>query len=334
MLLQGNKKILLGIAIYAAIFGLSFPLFSEYDYLSNPDIGTYIGLAEGNLDQSPVRRYRLLVPFLAKALDLSLGFLFDFLAPWEFPHPDFSLCFSFFLVNSLFLCLACLMLVRLIKKDFISPIAIIIALLVVLTSRWTPYIAGLPLVDSFYFLVVVMTLITILERQKRWTVLLIFFGPWAKESFFLFFPLIFFFGPLPRMHSLSIMLLALGTFIGGRYLLDIWMGFPIDESYLKDIGHLHRVRESLNRLFSFHGVYEIFSIAGFWIVFPILVGKKILIESFCKMPKVSLWFLILVLLHALLSTELGRMLFLAIPIYFIFMANIFNAIQVKLFSAD
>lgn len=44
-------------------------------------------------------------------------------------------------------------------------------------------IAGLPLVDSLYFLSLLLVLYGFFSKQDYWFVTGIFFGPWAKEAF-------------------------------------------------------------------------------------------------------------------------------------------------------
>jgi len=81
------------------------------------------------------------------------------------------------------------------------------------------------------------------------------------------------------------------------------------------MAHLHEIPISLKRLFSVHGLYEIFSVTGFWclLLIPAVIYKKLpLIIN--RIDAYLGWFIVSVVVHALLSTELARMLMLALPV--------------------
>src|SRR5687767_11158232 len=94
-------RLVLFLFCFAILFGPAYALFDSfnYDFVASPDLGNYLGLAEFDFDQSPVRKYRVIIPFLAAAVNFVLGPLFSALEPDTFPGPDFSMCMSFFVVN-------------------------------------------------------------------------------------------------------------------------------------------------------------------------------------------------------------------------------------------
>jgi hypothetical protein len=79
--IQGNfKKHRLIITIFlfslAAIQGTSFTLTNNYKEFATPDSGTHLGLASGKFNQSPYRKYRIIIPFMATAIDWAFGGIF------------------------------------------------------------------------------------------------------------------------------------------------------------------------------------------------------------------------------------------------------------------
>ncbi len=312
-----NKYLLVWFLSLAIVLGPAYTLFDNYnyDFVENPDIETYMGLASFDFDQSPVRRYRVLVPFAAAGVNFILSPILDRVQPWTFPGPDFSLGFSFLLVNSILVALCGLLVFQLCQQFGISVPGSILGSLSFLTCRWTAYAAGLPLVDSLYLLVIIMVLLAIKTRRDSLIILAIMLGPWAKESFIFIAPLIFFFHPMKKGKLLFWFVLSGAIVFSFRYAFDQLNGFSASESIQKDLGHFDQIGPSLQRLFSFHGLYEILSIIGLWGAgFLLLIKKEFRISLKQLTPVYFYFFLGIVLVHALLSYDLARMFFLATPL--------------------
>lgn len=302
---------------YAVLFGPAFALFSEYTYdlEAMPDLATYLGLAEFDFNQSPVRRYRVIVPFLAAAIDAVLGGLFEQLSPYTFPGPDFSLCFSFLVVNSTLMALFGLVVYRLARACEAGPLAAAVGLLSVLTCRWTAYLAGLPLVDSLYALVIATTLLSIATQNRSLLVVSILVGPWAKESYLFMVPILFLYAPLRWYRTAGWLALSGLLVFSFRFGYDWYNQLDPGESLTKDLAHVQSIKISLRRLFSFHGLYEVVSIVGIWgLLFLLLIKKDVREFAGAHSPKFSWLFVGIIVLHALLSTELARMLYLLSPL--------------------
>ena len=153
---------------FAILFGPAYALFDSYNYdlVANPDLRTYLGLANFEFDQNETRKYRVIIPFLAAGVNYVFGPFFSVMEPHTFPGPDFSLCLSFLLVNCTCMALFGVLVYRLCKAFGVSVLAAIIGLLSALTCRWASYLAGLPLVDSLYMGVIGMTLLIKLKIGK------------------------------------------------------------------------------------------------------------------------------------------------------------------------
>ena len=299
-------------------------MFSEFGY-QDPDIITYTGLANFDFDQSPVRKYRVIVPFMASGLNFIFHPIFEMLQPNSFPGQDFSLGLSFLIVNSLLMALFGLVVFKLCRSAGASTQASAIGVAAILTCRWVAYIAGLPWVDSLYLLVIATSVLGLVSDNKTLLFLAILIGPWAKESFIFIAPIIFFYSRANKVQLLSIFALSGVLVFGFRFLFDHFNEVQPMIGLERDISHLDNIAPALSRLFSFHGIYELFSILGFWnLAFIALIrkGNRLALKS--NNGYLALWFFIAVLVHAILSTELARMFYLFSPFLALWVSIIFD----------
>ncbi len=105
--------------------------------------------------------------------------------------------------------------------------------------------------------------------------------------------------------------------------MDSYSGVPISEGIRTDIDHFTNIPASLQRLFSFHGIYELFSIIGVWgALFFFLLNKEVRQSVRQKTTLYMLLFLLVVFVHSVLSLDLARMFYLATPVTAIWFALI------------
>lgn len=301
---------------FAIILGPAMSIMDSFDYSSlSPDIKTYLGLANGDFDQSAVRRYRIIVPFLASIVNFCFGFIFEKIQPWSFKGPDFSLGLSFLLINSSLLSLAAIYIFKILKHYKVSALSSIIALLCFLSCRWSAYIAGLPWVDSLYFIMVVILLYSIITSNSKLLFIALLIGPLSKESFIFFYPLIIFYSSENWLRKTGFITSGFLLAFLVRLLIDYNNNFPITESINEDLDHFNQIVLSLKRMFSFHGLYELFSITGmFTIPFFFLSSSQLRNMVKSKLPSFSMLFFVIIIFHAMLSSDLTRMYYLMLPI--------------------
>ena len=319
------KYFVLFVFSFAVIFGAAFTLLLNYKYdiVTNPDLKTYLGLANFDFHQSPVRRYRIIIPFLAAGVNYFFSPVFTFLKPWNFQGSDFSICMSFLVVNCIIMSIFGVIIFRLCKLYGASAFGSLIGLLAVLTCRWTPYFAGIPCVDSLYLLIIAMALLGLKTKNNKLIIAVILIGPLAKESFIFIAPLLLVFSNMNKWKLVGWFLLSAIIIFSFRYYFDIINNLSINEGLKSDFEHTGNISSSLHRLFSFHGIYEIFSIFGIWgVLFLLLLVKGFRNGIQLQMPAYILFYLVIVLIHALLSTELARMFYLAIPVIAIWISAI------------
>jgi hypothetical protein len=274
-------------------------------------------LAQGSFDVHVAFRYRVLLPFMAKALALALQKFLLFTGDPYYRH-HLPLGTAFFLINSLFMSLAGLVLYKTARFSGASFLASLVALVAVLTSGYASYFTGVALTDSLYFLCLVVLFYAILTRDTRLLFAALLFGPLAKESFWLFLPFILLsLRFLPPVYLLLQLAVAGLSFWGLHWAVDELAG-PTNArpDYVlahlaQNIGqHLNKLssRSGLLALFSTYGMYYLLLVAGFRrpgfsfyrINYQIVAGSV---------------FLGVVILHVLLSGDIGRMWYFSAPVF-------------------
>lgn len=313
-LLTENTFILL--FSFIVLWGLGFHILLFFPLDLSPDIQTYLAIAQLDFDQSPVRRYRVIIPLLAYLLDAVFGRLIDVFHPWSF-EGDFSLCFSFLLINVSIMSIVMWMIYKLCKCFQLNSVVCFIVVIAICTSRWSVEVSGLPLVDSLYIACLVSAILGLVTNNWKYLMVSVWLGPWAKEAYIFVAPVIFMFAGSQKWNlGIHIILSGVVVFMF-RYMFDSTLGNDIFHSIKEDFSAFSSIEISLKRLFSFHGMYDVFSVLGFWILLPLYTFSRYFkkcIHAINSHLKLFIVFSMSVLLQALLSTDISRMLYLNIPI--------------------
>jgi len=324
-IIPGRYDLIIFLFSLAIISGPAYTVMDEFSYEGCNDCQSYLSIARGDIDKSPVRRYRVIIPLAAGSIDRVAGNFIERFRPWSTTE-DFSLSISFLLINSLLMSLYSVLVYRLTLFYVTTPFAAIISLLSLLTCRWTSFFAGLPLVDSLYLVVTAMVLLGIKGKHNGLLVAAIFIGPWAKEAFIFLAPLIFFFSGIRRSRQVLYFVLSGILVFGFRFFYDQSAGNSFTESLLADTYHFSYIAVSAGRLFSFHGLYEILSVTGIWVLLfiPFFRRKEIRLSVTESIESYIWWYIPIVLLHLFLSTEIARMFYLILPVLVIMYAIIID----------
>ena len=286
--------------VYALALGVlagsAYPTYRHYDFSHSRDALTYLRVARGEFRGSSLtRRYRVVVPFGAAAVA----------GPLERLGAGRPLRLAFYLVNTLLLAAADLLLFRTCLLYGAAPPAAALALVAVLSSRWAMYAAGRPLVDSLYVLVFALAFYAARAGAAGALVLCMLLGPHAKESFVFLASWLLVFGR--RAVRWPAQLAALAYFV--RQWIDG------QASVRNAFAHFGNVAYSLRLLFSVHGAGDVFSIFGFFTLF-LLVGLR---GGRRGGRRPVGWggamLLLIVLVHMLLSGDLARMGYLSSPVF-------------------
>lgn len=301
-------------------------MYVHFDFSHSPDTRSYLRMAAGQFDSIRVtHRYRVLVPAAAALVAAPVSTVYGRIWPQR-PAGLWPLRFSFYLVNCLLLAAAAATWFNAARGAGAAPEAAALAVLAVLTSRWAQYAAGLPLTDSLYLLVFGLGYYA-MRRGPRgaWALIAtLLLGPLAKESFLLLVPWLFWYGRHVLAWPKQLLALSGGVIalLVVHYYVDARVGAPAAQSVTNALAHFHNVTYSLHRAASPKGVGELLSIFGlFTLILPLALWlsrrQRHTTGSFCFQPlgQVEVVFLAIVGLHMLFSGDLGRMGYLAAPVF-------------------
>lgn len=318
---------------FAALVNLAYPMYVHFDFTHSPDTRSYLRMASGRFDSVRVtHRYRIIVPAAAAALAAPIATVYGRVWPQR-PAGQWPLRFAFYLINCALLAAAGSCWFNAARYAGAAPVAAGLALLAVLSSRWAEYAAGLPLTDSLYLLVFGLGYYAVRRGPGAgWAVAAAFMlGPLAKESFFLLVPWLAWFGRPALSWPRQALALAAGilALVAVHYAVDARIGAPATASVSNALHHIDNLTYSLGRAGSFKGIGELLSIFG---LFTLLIPAAYWLE---RTPFRSLrwssptgWaeggLVGVVLLHMLLSGDLGRMGYLAAPVFCTALALVFT----------
>lgn len=315
------------------LLNLAYPMYVHYDFSHSPDTRSYLRLAAGRFDSVNVtRRYRVLVPAAAGALARPVAAGYGKIWPQR-PAGEWPRRFAFYLINCLLLSAAGATWWRAARLAGASAGAVGTALLAVLSSRWAEYAAGLPLTDSLYLLVFGLGYYAGRRGAGAgWAVAVaLLVGPLAKESFVFLLPWLLWFGRRAlgwrgQAAALAGGLLALGAV---HFAVDAAAGTPPTATFTNAFSHIENLPYSLRRAASVKGVGELLSVFGLFTL-PVLAalldgpgGRRVLAPVLGR-PEAGL--LAVVAVHMLLSGDLGRMGYLAAPVFTAALALVVQAI--------
>jgi len=320
----------------AIMVGPAIAVLFAFDLSQTKDCYTYLGLAHFDFDQSPVRRFRVIIPFIAAALNEVFGGVFAKLAPSYFKG-DFGLPFSFFLINISLMSYYGVLIYRYCKAYGLSIFISLLGLLVMLTCRYTLYTAALPMVDSLFCVVVAMVLLGIKEKNTAMLIPAIFLGPFAKEAFIFIAPLIFFYSHINKWKQVVYFLLSGMLVFSYRYVYELYVPLEGVTGIQADLFHITQIPQFAKTLFGFNGVYKIVSNLFVWILVP--VAAYVLIpgyfrQSLKRVETVWLWFMASVVLQMVLSGSLERMFYISMPVLCLWVGATANELKKQYMTAE
>ena len=333
MRLSGKPLWILFIA-FAVIFGSAYNMFLYFDYQDNTDCQTYMAIAKGEFkDQSLVRRYRVIIPFAAKVVSLPIQKVYSKLWPLREATDEGPLRLGFLIVNCLMMSIVGLALYHAcLAYGLQAPIALSLMCITLIAGRWGSLFAGTPHTDSLYMLAVTGVLYG-LKTNKRWVLIgCLILGPLAKESFLLIIPAVLVFSRPSKIQA-AIYCLA-GIVVAGivRYYIDRHTMTPMLASVGEDVATIYRIRDSLIRISSIRGLGELATVFGIFssvYIIGFVRGMKG-IRSWMNHTDPLLWsFVLIAIVHALLSCEVARMLYLFAAPLIIIMGRIVQPIMIS-----
>jgi hypothetical protein len=311
--MRSYKNLLIYFFCFAILLGPAYNTYLDYDYTSNPDCKTYMSIANGEFkDQSLIRRYRILLPFTAKAVALPFEQVYAKLWPHR-ESTDGPLRMGFLLVNLSVMALAGLTIFHCCKAYDISDTGSVLAVVAILVGgRWGNLFAAIPITDSLYLLVLCGVIYALKTNHSLILATCIIIGPLAKESFIFLVPFIFFLSSLSKIKQVVLFAFSGLLALAIRYWIDQQAGSSLGVSITTDTEHVYNIGSSILRLASVRGLGELATVLG---LFSLLLlagftgGKKAITAWTNHTDKIIWWFIPVITVHVLLSGEAARMIY-------------------------
>ncbi len=319
----GNEYGLVFCLCIALLFPLSYQGWVAFDISQSVDPKTYWGLAHFNFEQSMVRKYRIIIPFLVAAIHWVVVHIIHLFRP-DKATGDFPMQLIFYCVNLLCSAAWCTLVYAYLRTFGKSKVACLIGPLIILTSKWTAILTADYMVDTFYCCFLALAFLGIATRNSRMIFWSIIIGPFAKENFMFMLPVIFLFSSVPKWKSASWMALSAVILFFYRYIYDHLTGHPMAESLNNDAEHFTFLISNSPRFLEDYWQQDMAATIGIWWVIPIAVG--LLNKGFGRQLRqdwrLYMWlWVVLVLLQMLMSGDLSRMLYLFLPVYSLIIAS-------------
>ena len=326
---RSDNQLLIFIFFFGLLIGAAYNTYVHYDFShTSIDCKAYLQVANGNFkDATITHRYRVIVPFVAKFISYPLDSVYASLWPHR-AESDWPLRLSFYMLNTATLALAFTLLLGLVRKITKTNIWLaLLAVSAVASGRWYNYMAGLPLTDSLYVLTVVLLCMAIQQKSWRLTLLCIFLGPWAKESFLFLAPLLYFYGP-NRVKQIPFWICSGILVFASRYGIDHSIGVEATKSVQEYSGHFGDILYTFGKLASPRGMGELLTVLSVFSFALVWVWAKKVFRK--KIPNYIWWLLPIFVFHAFLSGEAARMLAFATPLYAVSLAFAFEKMGKKM----
>jgi hypothetical protein len=310
-------------------------MYVHFDFSHSPDTRSYLRMAAGRFDSIRVtHRYRVLVPAAVAVVAAPIAKVYGRVWPQR-PVGQWPLRFAFYLVNCLLLAAAGACWFNAARLAGAAPAAAALAMLAVLTSRWAEYAAGLPLTDSLYLLVFGLSYYAVQRGPHgKWAlVAALILGPLAKESFVFLVPWLFWFGRPTLAWPKQLLSLATGVtaLLVVHYFVDAQIGASATQAVSNAFEHIENITYSLHRAASPKGIGELLSIFGlFTVIIPVAYWLQNCYRNspttafHASLGWADLGLLAVVAIHMLLSGDLGRMGYLAAPVFCSALALVFT----------
>jgi hypothetical protein len=317
MNIKTKKIFIIAFIILGFNYGVSYQQFLHFDWTDARGLGdstSYLGMSNGDSGIASVHRYRIIIPFLVDLIRDAI----QPLIPVEKLNIIDAL--SFYLVNYVITSLAGLFLYLYLIALKFKPERSLLGVFIFLGSRITILSTGAPIVDSLYYLAIIVILYFCLTHRSIALSLLNPFLILTKETTvpFLFLPFL-----IKTMNRKLILLsLTVSFFVLFSVRNRITSSLPnvvkLDDPILLTITNhlasgLGNLSQSYFSLTGWHGLFSPFSV--FWLIAFFgawLEFNKI--DMYYQIPRFLLWIIPITFIYTVLSSNVGRMLHGLFPI--------------------
>ena len=314
------KISLIFIIILGFNYGVSFQQFLHYDW-NNPrglsDSTSYLAMSNGDYTVSSGHRYRVIIPFLANIVRNMVQPLIPSEQLHWFGGVD---AFSFYIINYFFSSLTGLFLYLFLIRLKFEPQLSLLGVLIFLGSRITILATGAPLVDSLYFLSIIIIVYFCLTQNTTALAILTPILILSKETIIPFLFLPFLVNQINRKLFGASLTVSFVVFFWVRDTISSWSPKHMENNdpiFDVVVNHLKSGFENIIQTYfsmgGWHGIFSTFSI--FWITaaFGVWLSLKKL-NTFYQIPNYLFFIIPITFGFTILSSNVGRMLLSSFPI--------------------
>jgi hypothetical protein len=299
--------------LVGVLLGNAYNTYEHFDFSHSTDSKNYVRMADGDYNVLVTHRYRIIVPCIAGTLNNT------FIQPifqkiWPDKPSIKGIQLAFFIVNLALMGLLGLLLFY-ILEIYTSSIIALLTSMMVLMSRWANYSAALPLVDSLYLCCIAALIWGMVSQKNSLIYIALLLGFADKESFVLYWPLIFLLDKRAYLGKVLSIVLSIIFVWGIHYWVDTQTTIIQAGSVENALNHWDNISISLYRLFSIGGIGELWTVLGIFslpIIWMILKFKQSK-ELFKQIPFWVYYLILAAGAQALISTSIARMLYTAAP---------------------
>jgi hypothetical protein len=300
------QKLILLTGLVAVLYGLTYQQFRHFnpdDPRGGQDSSTYRRISRGDYGVVPVRRYRPVIPLLARIVRVPVSLVV---------HSEVEQDkLAFYVVNFTMTFFCAVAFFCLLQTLGFSNLLSCLGVLLFASSRVVILATGIPLVDSFYFLAIAVIVLFTLRGNIMALALSMPILALSKETILpvLFLPLLTRKGRHPAIwSSLSLSLILVYAM---RRCIRALATTGHSASDIGDVvtDHLRGIGGSLRQLLSLRGLHDVqcgFSALLALAVVGFVVNQK---HRLHKIPPYLYLFIPMGIGYAMLSGNLGRMFF-------------------------
>jgi hypothetical protein len=314
---KSAKIFLVVLVILGFNYGVSFQQFLHFDWVDPRGLGdslSYLAMSNGDSDIASIHRYRIIIPFLA---DLVRDVIRPLVSPDQLHTID---ALSFYIVNYFITSLTGLFLYLFLLELKFKPERSLMGVLIFLGSRITILSTGAPMVDSLYYLAIIIIVYFCLTQRSMLLCLLTPLLILTKETTvpFLFLPLLL--KTISRKFILLSLSLSFVILFWVRSLVPVALPNVVeseDSIFVTITSHLASGLENLSQsYFSLAGWHDLFSpFSAFWVIALFgawLEFKKV--DTYYVIPRFLFWIIPITFGFTVLSSNAGRMLHSLFPL--------------------
>ena len=311
------RTFLILVLILGFNYGVSFQQFLHFDWADSRGLGdsaSYLAMSNGDYDVSPTHRYRIIIPFLA---DIVRDIIRPLMASDALPMID---ALSFYVVNYFITSLTGFFLYFFLVELKFEPRLSLLGVFIFLGSRMTILSTGAPIVESLYYLAIIVIVYLCVTQRSILVCLLNPLLILTKETTvpFLFLPL--FVKTMKRKLILLSLSISFAALFWVRNLITATLPESVkpNDSILDTITyHLIFGIENLSRsyfsLSGWHGLFAPFAV--FWVIafFGVWLEVKKIVTQY-QIPRFLFWMAPVAFGFTALSSSAGRMLHILFPL--------------------